>query len=116
MAEAVISGETLQIGGRSVVFPHPIGKVLEAGDLLIVLLDIPTNAEMQDNVFCVDKTGSTRWQIHGREALTPPLRLYPFSAMSLRDGKLRLVDFYGRAYLADPGTGCISSRDGDSRF
>jgi hypothetical protein len=66
-------GEVLVLDNeRQVKFDYPIGSIFETCGILIVVLDVPPEQIMTENVFGVSKQGEIIWQIE-----TTPKTSYP---------------------------------------
>jgi hypothetical protein len=59
-----IAGNELRFRNGNVVrFEHPIGDVLQFGDVLVVQVWPPRGATYNENIFGVDLSGNILWQI-----------------------------------------------------
>jgi hypothetical protein len=93
--------------GATVEFDHTIREVVEVGDVLIVLLDVPPKESMTENVFGVSKAGQILWQIERIPATaTDPVNCYT-SIFPPKGGIVRLYNWNGTGVRIDPQTGKV---------
>src|SRR5687768_8064718 len=102
-----IRGTNLELPTDKVVtFEHPISKVLEVGDAIVVLLDSPLNVHHPLNVFGVSKRGDILWRI-GKIQGAGRSRYVGLIPQS--EDRVRLTDFDGMLVDVEPTTGKVIS-------
>ena len=103
-----ISGKQLQISeGATLAFEYPICEVVEVGDVMIVLLEVPPHESMIDNVFGVSKAGQIIWQIEPIPGATAdPVNCYT-GIFPREEGRVMLNDWAGIGVEIEPRTGKV---------
>jgi hypothetical protein len=83
--------------GYSYSFIFPIKQILEKKDCVFVVLKKPVHVIMPDNAFCVDNSGSLRWQIEPDSRLpVVPGNLF----LEIEDHGIRDRTFFYHAFSA----------------
>jgi hypothetical protein len=86
-------------------FTFEIRNIIELGDGCIVLLEIPFDNDIEkNNILRVDASGNVVWTIENSGYSN---NIYPFEQMTLREGWLYAIDFYGRRLKVNLKTGKI---------
>ncbi|UTX65161.1 hypothetical protein [Streptococcus constellatus] len=95
----IVNGEIIRC------FMFGIRSLIEQGDEIIVLLEIPFNNNTEkNNILKVDFRGNIVWTIDNSGYSN---NIYPFEQMILKDGWLYATDFYARRSRIDIKTGEI---------
>lgn len=91
--------------GGIVTFKYPIKKVLDASNVVIVMLRPPIGVIFNENVYGVDYKGTILWQVPPQQHLDPES---PYTDMSLTpDGHIGLYNWDAGFYIIEPLTGKI---------
>lgn len=86
-------------------FTFEIRNIIELGDGCIVLLEIPFDNDIEkNNILRVDASGNVVWTTENSGYSN---NIYPFEQMTLREGWLYAIDFYGRRLKVNLKTGKI---------
>lgn len=103
-----VSGKQLRISEHATLeFDYPISEVVENGDMLIVLLEVPAKESMTENVFGVSKAGHIVWQIEPRPDLMPD-SADCYTGISLANGGRVVLGAWFRLDVEiDPHTGKV---------
>ncbi|ATW25758.1 hypothetical protein [Candidatus Formimonas warabiya] len=101
----------LTVNGHTVSFSFPVRTVKEMDCLLVVLLAIPFDRLVYDNVYAVDSQGEILWQIQNAQEIFPGKNRLPYENMMIREGKIVVSDFYGARFFVNPANGEIIGRD-----
>jgi hypothetical protein len=97
-------------GSIHVDLPYDIKQVLEASNMLVVLLEIPKMASMTENVFGIDLDGVIVWQVENiPETSIHPLLWYA-DMRKINEQTIRLFNWNGWAVDIDPATGVVKHR------
>lgn len=108
----IVENNTVTIDGKVIKFPYMINdeeKVVQIENSLIVAYDIPIFKEKR-NVFCYSLDGEELWRIK-----EPPAELAGrigstwYVGFSFIEGKLRVIDYYGRNFELNPENGELLS-------
>ena len=112
MPEFKVEGKRLLlIGDKVVEFPYGIDNVRAYGDMLVVLLDIPSDAQAVNNVYGVDETERIIWRVQDPTEIYAIQNDVPYVGIRItRDGRIVVTNFNGVAYELDPATGRILDR------
>ncbi|MES2768829.1 MAG: hypothetical protein V4596_06745 [Bdellovibrionota bacterium] len=103
------NNQELLIGKIKVEFSHPISKIVEVENGIIVMLKAITKIS-DKNVFFVNLDGSIRWRIQDTE----PSKEYSayYTGMGLHDdGVLQVYDFTGYVCKVNLEDGTIYDRE-----
>jgi len=73
-------------------FLYPIDRVVEIAETIIILLDVPSNAIYNENIYCITKDGEPVWQI---EKTRPNNVESPYVNIYLSNDKLMAVNYDG---------------------
>jgi hypothetical protein len=94
---------------KRVSFDYPIGSIFETCGLLIVVLDVPPDYLMTENVFGVSKQGEIVWQIEptSKTSYPHPTNFYVGSQDSNIAGLAMIWNFNGTAVFIDVRTGKV---------
>lgn len=57
------TGNQLQIGAKKIELDYPVWDTLEHDDLIVVLLNPPTDEEVRDNIVAFDLNGEQKWNV-----------------------------------------------------
>lgn len=97
----------LLVAGRPVALPRPPREVLPLNGMLVVLLDVPPNEVMTENVVGVSADGTVAWQIQKIASTgTNPVNCY--TALSQSDDRtFRAVNWNGTDVDVDVATGRV---------
>lgn len=101
-----IKDSELEINGNKKVvkFSHPIYKVIEFKDCLVVMLAFGRNVHMNQNVFGVSFSGEVLWQIHESKKIRNDI---PYTNISKREDLLTAYNLTGILYWLEPKTGKV---------
>lgn len=105
-----ITGSKLNVGEKCVSFSHAIRDVKEISNILVVLLDIPSNDNSVDNLYAVNEKGDIVWDVQHIAEVYPTERILPYEQIVIKDQEIRAMDFYGRCYFINPSDGKILKR------
>ena len=79
---------------NSYEFPYPTLKSVNLKNIEIVVLDVPTKAMFNENVFGVDSTGRVIWQIQ----TVPHVRAdSPYTNIEIHEANIVAYNFDGQA-------------------
>lgn len=107
-----IEKNILVLNGKKIKFSHNIRQFKTIGDDVVVLLDIPSDDDTLDNIYCYFSNGIIKWQVQPLKEAFPELKqVFPFEQMSVIDGVISATDFYGRRFMINPKDGKILSKD-----
>lgn len=99
--------ETLVLSsGKVVSFPYPVSKALEFDDTVVVMLNIPQGARLNENVFGVSKDGTILWQIKEQPSPYPDS---PYLDLNREGHNAQIGNWSGMEYVVEPKTGKILS-------
>ena len=105
---AVEGNEVKTPNGNVVSFDFPVNEALEAGEVLIVVLDVPPDEVMTENVFCVSKDGKVLWQIERIPATsTDPTNVYTGVSEGESASTVRIANWNGDVATMDVETGRV---------
>jgi outer membrane protein assembly factor BamB len=111
MPELRVERKRLLIGDKVVEFLYGIDNVRACGDMLVVLLDIPSDSQAVNNVYGVDVTGRIIWQVQDPAEVYAIQNDVPYVGIRItRDGEIIVTNFNGVTYELDPATGRILDR------
>lgn len=107
-----IENNILSLNGKKIKFSHNIRQFKTIGDDILVLLDIPSDDDTLDNIYCYFSNGIIKWQVQPLKDAFPDLKkVFPFEQMNVTDGEISATDFYGRRFVIDSKNGKILSKD-----
>lgn len=104
---AIKGNRLLLSGGKYVEFDFPVSQVIEFDEVLVVLLELPTQVLFNENVFGVSKGGKILWQI------SPEKLVYdnsPYVELSRLGEVARLQNWDGLVLHVAPSTGNVIDR------
>ena len=93
--------------GAVVTFDHPVGETAEIGGALVVLLQVPANQSMPENVFGVSTDGRILWQIEPVTAAGAKPYFYYAAIKAQGDDWVRLWNYGCFLVDADVRTGKV---------
>ncbi len=99
----------IQINQNGFDFKYEIRSVEQYKDAFIVLLEIPYDETVINNIYCLDNHANLVWQVEDLSTIYPKLKNLPFEQMGIKDNALYASDFYGRNYKINIETGKIES-------
>ena len=103
-----INGRSLiMASGKDIDFGRRILRTLDAGDIVVVILDPHDGGRMPENVFGVDDAGSVVWQVPCLSFPTASEYPYYLGGVWGPQGIL-LYNVVGVEALVDPATGRIT--------
>jgi hypothetical protein len=96
-------------GGPPALFEHPIRELTEVGEVAVVVLEVPLDAVMTENVFGVSRDGERLWQIEWiPETGTNPRNTYVGVTFAEPEkGLVHVADRNGTVVDVDVRTGRI---------
>lgn len=103
MPTVEVDGDTLTVDGTRVRFRHPIDETVVAGDVVVVLLDVPLGTIDNRNVVGVGADGERRWQIE--PISDDPTADQPYVNLIERDDGVWVFNPIGAECRIDPETG-----------
>lgn len=106
-----VQGTELVIGEKRVDFGHPIEKVLDREEYVVVLLALTGEPyeTFHKNVIAVNTDGSIRWKIENRPEREGRYR--PYSNIYEKDDELWAYNVGGMAYRIDEEDGSLLERE-----
>ena len=109
MSRVEYSGNVVQMNGESVTFEHDVKDAFEYENLIIVLLNPPTDVDNRRNVHAISPTCERAWRIE-----TPTTKdvtgAVVYTSVYIDDGSLIARTWGGDEYTVDPETGKIDYR------
>jgi hypothetical protein len=91
-----------------VPFRYPIAKILDYDGVIVVLLEIPTGAKFNENVYGIDLTGNVLWRVPEKRYVYEDS---PYTDI-VRDGDdVVLFNWDGLQLTVEPKTGSVLSED-----
>lgn len=107
-----VDKNVLIVNKHRVEFQYNIQNVISIGKKLVVLLDVPFDITLLDNVFAVSYEGEIIWRIQNPSEVYPISDRLPYEYMRLDDlSNLVVTDFVGIRYTVNPVNGTIIGRD-----
>ena len=97
----------MNLTGLNKRFDHEIREVVEYENCYIVLLSVPFDENMVNNIFCLDDQLNIKWRAEDLDKKYPEKNNLPYEQMTLRKGVIKATDFYGRCYLLNVSNGKI---------
>jgi hypothetical protein len=95
--------------GNIVTFDFDIREIVEVDGVLIVILDIPPDRTMTENVFGISKEGKLLWQIERTAAnSSDPTNVYT-TITGHDQNTARIYNWNGTSNSVDAGTGKVLS-------
>lgn len=90
-----------------IAFKYNIYSVAKIKGGVAVLLDIPSNVEVYENIYALDLNGKKIWKVQSVKEINPNIKRFsPYVGMSLlENGNISATTFYGLNYE-------ISAKDG----
>ncbi len=101
----------LQIGRKLVKFDYNIKEIVEYGNEIIILLEIPHTDNELNNIYSYNKNGIKSWRVDIRFDEYGIKNKLPFEMIRIIDEKLFASDFYGRRFEIDLKTGISKAYD-----
>lgn len=105
------AGDQLTVNGCRLSFPYEIRAVRTVNHLVIVLLSIPDDDDIVDNLYAVNSEGEIVWQSQHLREVYPSGLLLAYEEIDIKDRRILATDFYGRCYFIDPDSGKILGRE-----
>lgn len=103
-----INGKILQNNqDKQISFPYQIGSILEFEDGVLIILDIPKDKSMTENVFFINNDTSIRWQIAPYHGTSLAPENYYVGARAISRNRVWLSNWNGIAVEVDIVTGSI---------
>ncbi len=98
------TGAELNIDGKTVTFPYSIADAVCVKDLVLVLLEIPTDEDHPNNIVAVTRDGQTQWEID-----TPTEGSYdqPYHFIRTQNDKVYATNWDGYEYLIHLDSGAV---------
>jgi hypothetical protein len=95
------------VQGNVIPFPYDIKETLEVNGILVVLLEVPPDRVMTENVFAISSDGKLLWQIAPTAGnSTDPVNTYTgFTGHG--EGTVRIFNWNGTSSLVDLQTGKV---------
>jgi len=90
--------------GKTVLLPYPFREKLLFKDVIIVLLDVPSNIQMNENVFGISRSGQILWQIEKKPS---PYKTSPYLDLNRDGDNVKVGNWDGMEYIIEPLTGRI---------
>lgn len=97
----------IEINGYGLNFKYDIRTVLPYKGKYIVLLGIPFDKSIINNVYCLDSNAKIIWRSEDLSVLYPNLNNLPYEQIGIEDGAIFALDFYGRNYKININSGKI---------
>ncbi len=104
------SGSQLRLeNGQTVMFPHRIKECRLVDNVIVVVLDVPPDVSMTENVYGVSPGGEILWQIERTPGMStdPTDRFEGITGVS--PGKVQITNWNGIAAQVDIHSGKIIS-------
>lgn len=97
----------LMLPASKIAFKYNIYSVVKIKGGVAVLLDIPSDVEVTENIYALDLNGKKIWKVQSVKEVNPNIkRLSPYVGMALLpNGNISATTFYGLNYE-------ISAKDG----
>lgn len=96
----------LKIGEKNITFTLNIRDVKQAGQFVVVLLEVPNGDDTLNNIYAYDLNGKLKWQVQPvTEKFSDLVNPLPYENMFCEDNKISASDFYGRKFWIDLETG-----------
>jgi hypothetical protein len=105
-----IEGKQVRLpNGTTVMFEFGIQEIVEVDGVLVVIVEIPPNRTMTENVFGISTEGKLLWQIERTAAnSTDPTNMY--TGITGHDQKIvRIYNWNGTSNTVDASTGKVLS-------
>lgn len=107
-----VDGKLLKSGNKTIEFSHEIRDMQVRNELIYVLLGIPFNEDVTDNLYAFNMDLELKWQSQKLREMYPHMRLiYPYEYMTLTDECIIAGDFYARRQFIDYSNGKIIRMD-----
>ena len=107
-----INDNILVLNGKNIKFSHKIRQYKTIGDDVVVLLDIPSDDDTLDNIYCYGKMGIIKWQVQPIKEAFPEMKMvYCYEQMSIINDELCATDFYGRRFFIGKADGKLYKKD-----
>lgn len=90
--------------GKSVLLPFSVRETLTFGNVIIALLEVPSNTQMNENVFGVGSNGQILWQIEKKPS---PYKSSPYLDLNRDGDNAKVGNWDGMEYIIEPHTGKI---------
>ena len=105
--EYIVSGNII-IFSKGVIktFDFPVKTTIKFGSIVFVLLDI-LGTKYNENVFAINDTGKTIWQIEKSETLNKIGGECPYTDIEIKNDQLSLYNWCGFRFTVDPSNGKI---------
>jgi len=108
MDKCAVRNNSLIINGKVVNFQYEIDNVKECGNLLIVLVDIPSNVQAVNNVYAVNENGQIVWQIEDAGSVYSIQNDVPYVGTRITEtSQLVVTNFNGVTFTVEPVSGKI---------
>ena len=105
-----IADKKLLIADKSISFIGKIADVAVLDDEVVVMLDVPTEVNLKENIYAVSKDCEILWQIQPIEEFKSDLsEILPYENLFYNNQKLSASDFYGRKFDINAKTGKIEN-------
>lgn len=103
---------TLYVGVNEYSYKYYIRSAIVIGNQIVVLLDIPNDENVINNVFSVSPNGKVKWFIQPVNERFPKMQKpLPMESLTYDGQYLLTTDFYGFRYFINPVDGKIIDRD-----
>lgn len=98
----------IRINNNNYDFKFNIRTVIEYKGTYIVLLEIPFDKVVINNIFCLDEHAKLLWQSEDLSVRYPDIKnLLPYEQMGIKDDIIYATDFYGRNYKINVNNGKV---------
>lgn len=104
----VIEGTQIKTqNGNVVTLAYNVKESIQVGEVLVVLLDVPPNQSMTENVFGLSHDGTVLWQIERTSATaTDPFNCY-VGVIASSDNTVRVANWNGMVSDINVKTGRV---------
>ena len=103
---------TLYVGVNEYSYKYSIRNVIVIDNTIVVLLEIPNNENVINNVFAVSSNGKLKWFIQPVTERFPEMKQpLPMENIAFNGEHIAATDFYGFRYFVNIKDGKIIDRD-----
>mgnify|MGYP003299985060 FL=1 len=102
----------IEINNTKFKFKFDIRDVIQYENKYIILLAIPFNQIVINNIYCLDEDAKMVWQSEDLSVLYPNMKnILPYEQMGIKDNFIFASDFVGRNYKINVNDGKIVDFD-----
>lgn len=101
----------LKSGDKTVEFTHEIRDAQMHDEIIYVLLSIPFNENVTDNLYAFNLDLELKWQSQKLREVYPHMMIFAYEYMTLTDECIITNDFYARRQFIDYSNGKIIRMD-----